>query len=142
MNELFDEQNAGPAVLEVDRLLSEFYRAEMPDPWPRLRLPQVSSVRRSAPAFARDFRRLALAASVVLALFGYWVLAGTFAHPVAGGPAGEGPEIGHHQPVKHRAAPMERQRTPAGKDAQLFEEDTPGGVVINIIGPSSSKGPR
>ncbi len=72
MNERFDETSAGPAVMEVDRLLRDFYHAEMPHPWPRLRLPRVSGVRRSAVRFSHNVRRLALAASVMLALGAYW----------------------------------------------------------------------
>lgn len=146
MNEYFDERNAGPAVMEVDRLLTEFYKAEMPHPWPRLKLPRVNGTRRSVPFFAGSFRRLALAASLVLALLGYWMLAGMFSHSGTSGLPGNVPEVGgqnlkHREPVQH-LVPMERQRTPAGNDAQLFEEDTPSGMVINVIGPSNSKGPR
>ena len=143
MNELFDETSAGPAVMEVDRLLSEFYQAQMPHPWPALKLPGAErvGVRRSVPWYSHNLRRLALAASVVLALSAYWGLAGMFARPAVSGLPGRGPEIGLRDSVKH-LVPIEHQRTPAGNDAQLFEEDTPGGVVINVIGPSTSKGPR
>jgi hypothetical protein len=137
MNELFDETSAGPAVVEVDRLLTAFYQAEMPHPWPRLKLPRERGVRRAVPGL----RQLALAASMLLALVAYWGLTGLFAPQGASILPSNRPEISEHQPVKH-LVPMERQRTPAGKDAQLFEEDTPGGVVINVIGPSTSKGRR
>jgi hypothetical protein len=142
MNELFDESSAGPAVVEVDRLLTAFYQAEMPHPWPRLKLPRERAVRRAVPGL----RQLALAASLLLALVAYWGLTGLFSPQGAGILPGDAQHIGSnplktHAPVKH-LVPMERQRTPAGKDAQLFEEDTPGGVVINVIGPSTSKGPR
>jgi hypothetical protein len=145
MNDRFEETHAGPAVLEVDRLLSEFYQAAMPHPWPRLNVPAARAARRPAPSFSRNFRRLALAASVVLALVIYWGLAGLLPQNGAGGLPGALPEIGqkqgHREPVKH-LVPLERQRTPAGNDAQVFEEDTPGGTVINVIGPSNTKGPR
>jgi len=146
MNELFDETNAGPAVMEVDRLLSDFYKAQMPHPWPALRLPGVTAARRPVPRFAHSMRRLALAATVVLALVAYWGLAGMFSHPAARPLPGDGAEINQNNmnrgaPVRH-LVPMERQRTPAGNDVQLFEEDTPSGIVINVIGPSNSKGPR
>jgi len=36
MSDRFKRSEAGPAVLDVDRLLHEFYEAEMPDPWPKL----------------------------------------------------------------------------------------------------------
>jgi hypothetical protein len=145
MTESFDRTSAGPAVLDVDRLLREFYRSELPDPWPRLALPRAVRALRPAPRFGRNFLRFALAASVMLALFGYWALAGLFTQPGTVG-IQSGPELmqkpGHHLPLKH-LAPLESQTTPAGKDAQAFEEDTPDGAQrITIIGPSNSKSPR
>ena len=145
MNDRFEERGAGPAVMEVDRLLREFYQAEMPQPWPRLRLP-ASANRRLASRYSRYFTRLALAAVVALALLGYWALAGLFPQQGATGLPipNKGPEImhnpGHH--LKHHLSPLEQQRTPAGSEAQLFEENTPGGIGISGIGPSTSKGPR
>ncbi len=145
MNEPFEKSEAGPAVMEVDRLLREFYRAEMPNPWPRRRVPRSTPARASAPRFARIFR-CAVAASLVVAFLSYWAVAGLFPEQGAGGNRIVGPEIGekmpHRAPQKH-LAPIERQRTPAGNDAQLFEEGTSGGkAVITVIGPSQSKGMR
>lgn len=65
----------------LDQLIRAFYRAEMPDPWPALKLPTATA---SAPAPPRErvhpwlSGRMALAASVVLLLCGTWYLAGLF----------------------------------------------------------------
>jgi hypothetical protein len=137
-----------PALVNVDRLLREFYRAEMPDSWPRLNLPSHAPMRRSAQRFPRSYFRLALAASVVIGLAAYWGVAGMFPKDVAPGAGINGPEIsdkpGHRAPLKH-LSPVENIRTPGGVDARLFEEGLPdGGQVINIqiVGPSNSKNPR
>jgi hypothetical protein len=141
MNERFEENGAGPATMEVDRLLREFYHDEMPHPWPRLNLP-VPSSGRLASRYTRYFTRFALAASIVLALVAYWAVAGLVAEPGSSTTI-HGREIGNKPAHLKDMLPLERQRTPAGNDAQLFEESTPnGGIVINIIGPSTSKGPR
>jgi hypothetical protein len=137
MNERFEEREAGPAVMEVDRLLYAYYQAEMPTPWPPLgvRLPNRRPVGRR---FSRTVLRLAVAASVVLAFLAYWALAGLFPQPASGTPLHNVPEIGELP----RISPIEKQRTPAGKEAQIFEEPTSDGQVITIIGPSTSKGMR
>jgi len=137
MNEPFEKSEAGPAVMEVDRLLRDFYRAAMPTPWPQRRVARSTT----SPRFARLFR-FAVAASLVVAFLSYWTLAGLFPGQDAGGNRIGGPEIGHRAPQKH-LVPIERQRTPGGSDAQLFEEGSPGGQgVITVIGPSQSKGMR
>jgi len=136
-----------PALMNVDRLLREFYRAEMPDPWPRLARPSPVPMRRAAQRFSRSFFRLALAASVVIGLAAYWGIAGMFPKDAAPSAGINGREIGskpgHRVPLN--LSPVENIRTPGGIDAQLFEEGLPnGGQVINIqiVGPSNSKGPR
>jgi hypothetical protein len=137
-----------PTLITVDRLLCEFYRTEMPDPWPGLALPTQAPLRRPAQRFARNFFRFALAASVVIALAAYWGVAGMFPHGATPNAAIIGTEIGklpgHRPPLKH-LSPVENIHTPSGIDAQLFEESLPdGGQVINIqiVGPSKSKSPR
>lgn len=137
-----------PALVNVDRLLRDFYRAEMPDPWPRLSLPNQTPMRRPAQRFSRSFFRLALAASVVIGLAAYYGVAGMFPKDAAPNGLINGPELseksGHRVPLKH-LSPVENIRTPGGIDAQLFEEGLPnGGQVINIqiVGPSNSKSPR
>jgi hypothetical protein len=135
-----------PALMHVDRVLREFYRAEMPAPWPRLTRPSAAPMRRPAQRFSRGLARLALAASVVIGLAAYWSIAGMFPKNAAPAAGLNGPEIGskpgHRAPHLSR---VENIRTPAGADARLFEEGLPdGGQVINIqiVGPNTSKGPR
>src|SRR5262245_17102282 len=71
---------------DLDRLLSEYCRAQMPTPWPRLRPPAA----RVAPAPGRgdplSASRLALAASLAAVLVGGWLLATRPAGPA--GPSG------------------------------------------------------
>ena len=139
---MIDRMNGtGNALMDVDRLLHDFYRSEMPAPWPQFAVPTQVAARRPAPRFTRSVFRLALAASVVLALLAYWGVSGVFPKN-SPGPGVGGPEIS--MPINHRMLPIEKLRTPAGNDAQLFEEGLPNGQgqVINIIGPSSSKAPR
>src|SRR5947208_1798495 len=93
MTDRFDRTDTGPAVLDVDRLLTEFYQAEMPDPWPQVCSPLAPRedgallsrseratipFRRPVARYPRTFRRLAVAAALVLALIGYWAVAGFF----------------------------------------------------------------
>jgi hypothetical protein len=137
-----------PALVNVDRLLFEFYRAEMPDPWPGLARPTQAPLRLPAQRFARNFFRFALAASVVIAMAVYLRVADMFPKDATPDAAIIGTEIGklpgHRPPLKH-LSPVENIHTPSGIDAQLFEEPLPdGGQVINIqiVGPSKSKSPR
>ncbi len=140
MNDM--SSRAADAPTEIDRLLRDFYRAQMPKPWPRPRLRRPASVPSRAPRFSRNRLRLALAASVVLALLAYWTVAGMFSQDDAARPGIRGDEIGNRLPPVKHLAPVEQTRTPGGNDARVFEENTPGGQVITIIGPATSKGPR
>jgi hypothetical protein len=139
MTERMNGNVTGPALMDVDRLLCDFYRAEMPDPWPRLALP--APARQTPPRFARNFFRFALAASVVVALLAFWGVAGMFPKDAATGIGVGGPEIG--KKLDHHLSPVEHIRTPSG-DAQIFEEGLSNGQgqVINVIAPSQTKGPR
>jgi hypothetical protein len=73
---------------DLDRLLREFYRAELPEPWPVLRRPEAPP---SRPRAARPRRwtglrrRLTVAASVALLLVGYLLLARAFPALSGGG---------------------------------------------------------
>jgi hypothetical protein len=82
------------ANLDVDRLLREFYQAEMPSPWPELALPAQAPRHRPARRFSRTVFRLALAASLVLGLVAFWGVAGLFPRDAAPGNPIRGPEIG------------------------------------------------
>ena len=65
----------GQSAGELDAMLRDFFRAEMPDPWPTLRLPASSSLasRRSGSVQFRS--RSALAATVALLAAGSFFLA-------------------------------------------------------------------
>jgi hypothetical protein len=110
-----------PALVNVDRLLREFYRAEMPAPWPRLTLPSPVPMRRPAQRLSRNFFRLALAASVIIGLAAYWGIAGMFPKDAVPSAGINGPEISekprHRVPSKH-PSPAENIHTPIGIKAQ------------------------
>ena len=66
---------------DIEGLLREFYRAEMPHPWPAVTVPDEAPARgpRLMPARRSLFRsRLALAASVALLVVGLGLLSGSF----------------------------------------------------------------
>ncbi len=54
----------------VDRMLRDYYRREMPDPWPELRLPAARPAARSRRFWNSSRTYLALAASLLLLIFG------------------------------------------------------------------------
>jgi hypothetical protein len=60
---------------DIDRLLADFFRGEVPDPWPTLRAPVVTPVRRKGRSPLRA-GRLALAASIAALVAGGWLLSG------------------------------------------------------------------
>ncbi len=61
----------------LEGALRTFFRAEMPDPWPVLRAPELPREPLARPWWKRS-GRLALAASVVLMLIGYLAVARSF----------------------------------------------------------------
>jgi hypothetical protein len=68
-------RNPGLPPEEVDTLLRNFFRAEMPDPWPVLKAPATEPFRqerRPASRWTPIRSRMALAASVALLLLGSW----------------------------------------------------------------------
>jgi hypothetical protein len=70
---------------DVDRALSDFFKSEMPNPWPALKLPEAEKsasplpFRRPARSLLRS--RLALAASILLMLLGSLFVASKFSAP-------------------------------------------------------------
>jgi hypothetical protein len=82
-----DANGVGHAGDDLDEALSAFFRSEMPQPWPSLKLPGGAPVRPAPPAPVPSqspwFRspRFALAASVALLILGYAVLAGALTAP-------------------------------------------------------------
>ena len=69
---------------DIDRLLGDFFRAELPRPWPRLRPPPAVAVAgRNDPLPAS---RLVLAVSLAAVLAGGWLLGSRLTGP--SGPSG------------------------------------------------------
>lgn len=70
---------------DLDRLLSDFYRSQLPRPWPKPPVageqtePRPHSARKPMQRWSALRSRLALAASIALLLAGSWFLSGTFA---------------------------------------------------------------
>jgi len=76
-----DSPARGRSGDDLDGLLSAYFRAEMPDPWPAVVVPEEAPELLPLPMPARRslFRsRLALAASVALLLVGPWMLSDSF----------------------------------------------------------------
>ena len=85
MNQTSSPPSAGGLPPEdLDRLLSAFFRGEMPSPLPRLKAPTVPVVARRAGILPTS--RVALAASVAALLAGGWYLSTRL--PALPGPAG------------------------------------------------------
>jgi hypothetical protein len=99
---------------DVDRLLRDFFRAEMPDPWPELSPPEALPLR---PMKARTNRwaglrrRFAVAASVGLVLVGYLFLARAFPGTSSDGPLDVRDRIGNNN-VKPPVVPLDRLPAP------------------------------
>ena len=76
-----------PAEQRIDRLLSAFFKAELPDPFPTMKAPAADMPMPAVAAAAREHRsslqqsRLSLAASVALLLGGCWYLSGQITAP-------------------------------------------------------------
>lgn len=78
------ERNRKPH--DVDGLLREFFKAEMPHPWPVMKPPMAfkSTLPFRAQGWSLMRSRLALAASIALLLLGSWFLASglpVYTHP-------------------------------------------------------------
>lgn len=93
MSALTSRSDLGPLPEDdLDGLLREFYRAEMPQPWPKFRAPAprvrlAPAVPQASGYSARLRSLLALAASVaVIALGAWWLSASADTPPVANAP--------------------------------------------------------
>ncbi len=94
-----DQYQTEPKEADADRLLSAFFKAEMPDPFPRLKL---HAMQRNLPmpvgaSFASSERnasalksRLSLAASVALLVGGCWYISSQIDAPAERPTAGKG----------------------------------------------------
>ena len=69
---------------EMDNLLRDYFRAEMPHPWPTFEAPKAARQKRPATFWSRYSGRLALAACVALLVASYLALSGFFVTPHTG----------------------------------------------------------
>jgi hypothetical protein len=127
-----------PPPDDVDRLLRDFFRAEMPDPWPRMSRPEARPARPTAARSGRWLglrRQVAVAASVALVLVGYLALARSFPGPQPANSLNldQRQMTGKNLPVPKPApldTPPRTETVPLrnGERARLlFERDLPGG---------------
>jgi len=88
-----DSPERGLSGDDLDGLLSAYFRAELPDPWPAAIAPApvVVPLPAVAPPRRRNASRLALAASVALFLTGSWLVSGKLPEaPPGSGPMSDG----------------------------------------------------
>lgn len=112
---------------DLDRLLSDFFRAELPNPWPAAPIPdeQPQSLPLSARKPIRHWSslrsRFALAASVALLLAGGWFLSGKFAGtsgPGSFNSTGFEADKNFEQPGRTLKEPRTRERIILDKNGQ------------------------
>jgi len=113
---------------DLDGLLSAFFRAELPSPWPEApRMEETPVILRPAPARKSSLRsRLALAASVALLVSGPWFLSDSFHRTASNRPT--------FRSLTEGSADT-RGRTDDGRDVQIRQilENTPQGTRVRII---------
>ncbi len=90
-NSVIQNDEARP---DVDAVLGEFFKAQMPTPWPAFKAPLQTRLKRPESYWSRYSGRLALAACVALLVAGYITLAGFF--PRGQGPSGVQNQIENH----------------------------------------------
>lgn len=109
MNALTSRSDLGPLPEDdLDGLLREFYRAEMPQPWPKFRAPappvRLAPKAPKASGYSARLRSLlALAASVAVIALGAWWMCGSSATP----PVADGVNLNNTNPaaMKERITP-------------------------------------
>ena len=135
MDRVEEMRGSGPSTGEVDRLLREYFKAALPDPWPGP--PAVTPVRAArTPLPWWRSTRLALAASVLVAFTGYALVAGLFPDETRPGLdfTGKG-MIGKKSGLE--------VRTPSGRPVELHETELPGGgFKIEVIQLPGTRSPR
>jgi hypothetical protein len=113
--------NTLPSEQEVDQLLDEFFKSELPRQWPDFELPVARTLPFRPAAPRRRFvlgSRLALAASVALLTACGWLLSGSFDGPTKAetGPRGVKPEA-----KKPEMPPMPEGKQPDDLDHETSE---------------------
>jgi hypothetical protein len=124
----------------IDDTLRDFYRSEMPDPWPTMRAPARTlplPKRTARPVWLRSLSRLAVAASIAMLLIGYLALASLFPRengarpglPSLSGDLGNNPD---HGPKKHQPkAPIRSvDERPRNQRIGATIDTLPGGEQI------------
>lgn len=78
---------------ELDVLLRNYFRSEMPDPWPAFQAPAIARFSPPARRWAPVRSKLALAASIGLLMIGSWCLSGgrpvDYSQPASVSPLGD-----------------------------------------------------
>lgn len=73
------KRNTDDSNRDVDNILSDFFRAEMPAPWPAFQKPKATLAPPATPSTWSQYSwRFALAVCVALLAAGYFTLAGSF----------------------------------------------------------------
>ena len=96
----------------VDGLLRDFFQAEMPHPWPAMRLSYTTPARRVGSFWSNISGRFALAASIALLIAGYLTLSGYFPRQQATTGVESLQEIGTREKPRKAAAPPVNEDTP------------------------------
>lgn len=100
-----------PAGADIDRLLATFFKSELPDPFPEMKLPAARAAELPMPAAPRPAAaerrpvltksRFSLAVSVALLLGGCWYLSGHIGGAPANRPTPGKNGAGEAKPNKH-----------------------------------------
>lgn len=122
---------------DLDDLLRSYFQAEMPSPWPALKLPEERAV---LPLVAREPRtwsslrsRLTLAASVGLLLTGALLFSGPSPNHEAMDPGREAPEIGKHDDLLHPRPLGDKVTIPSGEEFKVKESLKQAGDKTELI---------
>ena len=116
----------------LDDVLRDFYRSEMPAPWPALAAPaRPEPMKRPQRLRFRAVSRLALAAAVAFLLIGYLALASLFPTQQPRGLTGERP-FGSNPGLKKTGLSRENVRTPGGREVEMLVEPVNKGFNIYL----------
>jgi hypothetical protein len=125
-------RNAARPPDDLDEVLRAFFRAELPDPWPALKVPARPVTRPKPSSTRRPFwgSRFALAATVGLCLAGSALLGSVFP---AGGPAVPvAPEKGNDVASGLRETRHFKDKTPSGRTVRGVEVNEGRKTTIKI----------
>lgn len=118
---------------DLDDLLGQFFKAELPATWPAC--PVLAEPSRARPRvvspWARVLPRLALAASLALLLFGYATLSQHFPQEIGGGFSFDAGSdvIGHRESSASSLRSVDELVSPQGRGVRILEEELDGGAA-------------